>query len=74
MIVSEAVMVEREPYSKIGRTHCLYIGSVVDGLGPHFLLVKSLIRWYLALQRPRISSKCFLKVNLESKVIPRNFT
>ena len=26
------------------------------------------------MQHPRISSKCFLKVNLESKLIPRNFT
>ena len=74
MIVSKVVMVERELYSKIGRTHCLYICSMVDGLGPHFLLVKSLIRFYLALQCPRISSKCFLKVNLELKVIPKNFT
>ena len=47
---------------------------MVDRLGYHFLLVKSLIRWYLVLQHPRISSKCFLKVKLELKVIPRNFT
>ena len=25
MIVSEVVMVEREPYSKIGRTHCRFV-------------------------------------------------
>ena len=59
MIVSEVVIVERELYSKIGRTHYLWICNMVDGLGPHFLLVKSLIRWYLALQRPRISSEFF---------------
>ena len=41
--------------------------------GSPFLLTKSLIRWYLVLQCPRMSSKCFWKVNLESKVIPRNF-
>ena len=46
----------------------------MDGLGPHFLLASSLKRWYLVLQRSRMSSKCFLKVSWESKVIPRNFT
>ena len=46
----------------------------MDGLGPHFLLANSLKRWYLVLQRFRMSSKCFLKVSWESKVIPRNFT
>ena len=74
MTVSEVVMTERKPYSKTGQTHFLKICSMVDGLGPHFLLAKSPIRWYLVLQRPRISSKCFLKVKLESKIIPRNFT
>ena len=29
-------MVESEPYSKIGRTHCLYIWIKVAGLGPIF--------------------------------------
>ena len=46
----------------------------MDGLGPHFLLASSLKWWYLVLQWSRISSKCFLKVSWESKVIPRNFT
>ena len=32
---------------------------MVDGPGPHFLLVKSLILWYLVLQRPRISQSVF---------------
>ena len=27
MIVSEVVMVEREPYSKIGRTHCFFLNN-----------------------------------------------
>ena len=47
---------------------------MVDGLGPHFLLTRNLTRWYLVLQCPRISSKCFWNVSLESKVIPRNLT
>ena len=64
MIVSDVVMVEREPYSKIGRTHCLKVCNMVDGLGRHFLLTISLTRWYLVLQRPRISSKCFWNVSL----------
>ena len=34
-------MVESEPYSKIGQTHCLYIWIRVAGLGPHFLLANS---------------------------------
>ena len=67
-------MVESEPYSKIGRTHCCKFGLVWMGLGPHFLLANSLKRWYLVLQQSRMSSKCFLKVSCESKVIPRNFT
>ena len=42
MIVSDVVMVEREPYSKIGRTHCLQICNMVDGLGsPFFIDYKS---------------------------------
>ena len=67
-------MVESETYSKIGRTHCLKIWISVDGLGTYFLLANSLKRWYLVLQRSRMSSKCFLKVSWESKVMPRNFT
>ena len=39
-----------------------------------FLFASSFSRWYLVLQQSRKSSKCFLKVVLESKVIPRNFT
>ena len=35
----------------------------MDGLRPHFLLDGGLERWYLVLQRSRMSSKCFLKVN-----------
>ena len=46
----------------------------MDGLDPHFLLASSLKLWYLVLQRSRMSSKCFLKLSWESKVIPRNFT
>ena len=42
------------------------------GLGPHFLLTKSLRRWYLVLQRSRMSSKCFLKLSCESKVMPKS--
>ena len=30
MMLSETVMVEREPHSKIGRTHCLYICRARD--------------------------------------------
>ena len=67
-------MVEREPYSKIGRMQCLQSCISVNGLSPHFLLANSLKRWYLVLQRSRMSSKCFLKVSWESKVMPRNFT
>ena len=67
-------MVEREPCSKIGQTHFLKIWIRVDGLGPHFLFPSSLKRWYLVLQLSRMSSKCFLKVTWESKVIPGNFT
>ena len=75
MIVPDVVMVEREPYSKIGRAHFFKkFCNMVDGLSPHFLLTKSRIRWYLVFQRPRISLKCCWKVKLESKVIPRNFT
>ena len=37
-------MVESEPYSEIGQTHCLSIWISVDGLGPHFLLANSLKR------------------------------
>ena len=44
------------------------------GLGPHFLLASSLKRWYLVLQRSRMSSKYFLKLSWESKVITKNFT
>ena len=40
------------------------------GLGPHFLLATSLKRWCLVLQRSRMSSKCFLKLSWESKMIP----
>ena len=36
------------------------------------VLTISLTRWYLVLQRPRISSKCFWNVSLESKTIPKN--
>ena len=71
MMLSEVVTVETEPYSKIGRTHCLQIRIKVAGLGPHFLLIKSLRRWYLVLQRSRMSSKCFLKLSWESKVMPK---
>ena len=67
-------MVEIEPYSQIGWTHCLKIWIRVDGLGPHFLLANSHKRWYLVLLRSRMSSKWFLKVSWESKVIPRNST
>ena len=69
MILSEAVIVETESYSKIGRTHFLKIWIKVAGLGPHFLLTRS-----RRLQRSRMSSKCFLKLSWESKVMPRNFT
>ena len=34
-------MVEIEPFSKIGGTHCLKIWIRVDGLGPHSLLASS---------------------------------
>ena len=44
----------------------------MDGLGPHFLLADSLNLWYLVLQRSKMSSKCFLKLSWESKVMPRN--
>ena len=74
VIVSDVVMVESEPHWKVGRTYCLQICNMVNGLGSHFLLAISLTRCYLVLQRPRISSKCFWNVSLESKVIPRNFT
>ena len=74
MMWSEAVMVEREPYSKIGRTHCLYIWIRVAGLGLHFLLANSRKWWYLLLQRSRMSSKCGWKVSFELKVMPKNFT
>ena len=43
---------------------------MVAGLGPHFF-TRSLRRWYLVLQRSKISSKCFLKLRWESKVMPR---
>ena len=46
----------------------------MDGLSPHFLLASSFDRWYLVLQRSRMSSKRFWKVSWELKVIPRNFT
>ena len=74
MMLSEAVMVESEPYSKIGRTHCLWIWIRVAGLGPHFLLANSLKRWYLWLQGSRMFSKCFWKVSFELKIMPKNFT
>ena len=67
-------MVESEPYSKIGRTHCLYIWIRVAGLGPHFLLANSREWWNLLLQHSKMSSKCFWKVSFESKIMPRNFT
>ena len=35
-IVSDVVIFEREPCSKIGRTHCLQIRNMVKGLGLHF--------------------------------------
>ena len=38
------------------------------------MLASSLNQWYLVLQQSRMYSKCFLKVSLELKVIPRNFT
>ena len=41
MMLSEMVMVESEPYSEIGQTHCLYIWIRVAGLDPHFLLANS---------------------------------
>ena len=44
------------------------------GLGRHFLLANSCKRWYLLLQRSRISSKYGWKVNFELKVMPKNFT
>ena len=50
MIVSNVVLIESEPYSKIGRTHCLLIRNMVDGLGPDVLLTISLTQWYLALR------------------------
>ena len=56
MIVSDVVMIESEPYSKLaGHIIC---SNMVDGLGPHLLLT-NLTRSYLVVQRPRISSKCF---------------
>ena len=44
------------------------------GLGQHFLLANSHKRWYLLLQRSRMSSKCGWKVSFESKVMLKNFT
>ena len=46
---------------------------MVDGLGPHFLLTKSdsVIPGVAVLQD---FLKVFWKVNLESTMIPRNFT
>ena len=67
-------MVERELYSKIGQTYCLYIWIRVYQLGPHFLLASSLKWWYLVLQWSRMSSKFFLKMSWKSKVTHRNFT
>ena len=48
---------------------------MVEGLGPHFLLtnINKIKRWNFWLQRSNISSKCFVKVILSSKVIPWNF-
>ena len=37
---------------------------------PPFLLTRSLRWWYLVLQQSRMSSKCFLKLSWESKVMP----
>ena len=59
MILSEVVIVERESYAKIDRTHCLQIWIMVDGLGPQFFLASSFNRWYLVLQLSRISSVFF---------------
>ena len=42
MVVSEVVIVVREPYSKIGGTHYLSIFITVDLLGSHFCFSKSL--------------------------------
>ena len=44
----------------------------MDEPGPHFLLANSLNRWYLVLQRSKMSSNCFLKLSWESKVMPSN--
>ena len=74
MMLSEAVMVESEPYSKIGRTHCFYIWIRVAALGPHFLLASSRKQWYPWLQCSKTSSKCFWKVSFELKIMPKNFT
>ena len=73
MIVSDFVMVESEPYSKIGWTDRLKICNMVDGLCPHFLLTISLGPGVAAPEHC-VSSKCFWNVSLELKVIPRNFT
>ena len=40
------------------------------GLGPHFLLTNIFKWWHFCLQHSKISSKCFGKVILLSKVIP----
>ena len=45
---------------------------MVVGLGPHFLLTNIIKRRNFWLQRSKISSKCFVKVILLSKVIPKN--
>ena len=71
--VSETVMVETISYSNIGLTDCLQICKMVAGLGLHFLLTNILKRSNFRLQYSKISSKCFLKVILLSKVIPENF-
>ena len=46
---------------------------MVVGLGPHFLLTNNLKMLHFWLQRSKISSKCFMKVIILLKVIPKNF-
>ena len=71
MTVSKAVMVETifEYWS-----YTLFV-DLENGWGiwTPLLLTNILKRWNFWLQRSKISSKCFVKVILLSKVIPRNF-
>ena len=71
------VMVEREPYSKIGRTHCLQICNMVDGLCPHFCWLKVWLNGTWCCSAPRFpqsvvgkwiwSRKWFLEISLEDR-------